>query len=74
MSLVVFRHPEGISLNGREYLLDDEGQVKKFSTINEVCGILGIDKMSAIDIEEEYGIFVEDETADPEMNALYGIK
>jgi len=50
------RHIEGITLNGFEFVLDNENQVRKFNTVEEALNLLPYD---SIEEAEEYGIFIE---------------
>lgn len=40
MSKAIYRHPEGISLNGREWLLDDDGNWMEFDTYDQAKAFL----------------------------------
>lgn len=60
--LCCYRYPEGISLNGREYLLDN-GEVALFETeqelfdfINEGVGYTAVDSVEQLQAE---GIYIE---------------
>lgn len=55
---VVSRPIEGISLNGREYLLGDDGKVRAFDSVEEVLELLGAD---GVDELEAMGINIEEE-------------
>lgn len=38
--IIIARHPEGISLNGFEFVLDDDGYLKKFETEDDALHFL----------------------------------
>ena len=54
----VSRAVNGISLNGREYLLDDQDKVRTFDTVEEILELLGAD---TVDELEAMGIKIEEE-------------
>tara|TARA_B100001250_G_scaffold289588_1_gene251371 strand:- start:1012 stop:1227 length:216 start_codon:yes stop_codon:yes gene_type:complete len=61
---VIYRNPEGISLNGKEYVLDDDGEPITFTSEKHAIEFLhgeGIDESLTYegDIYEEYGIGIE---------------
>ena len=64
MSYAIYTYPEGISLNGRSYVLDSEdGDVLSFDNVNEIFEFLqanGIDVRTEDEMEEQ-GLFIEDE-------------
>lgn len=45
MMIKVYRHPEGISLNGREYLLDHNNKEIEFETMELVHAYLKVDTL-----------------------------
>ena len=57
-----YRYPEGISLNGREYLLDD-GEVAFFETVQELFDFinkgLGYVAVETVDQLQDEGIYIE---------------
>ena len=60
---VVYSHPEGISLNGRQYLLDDNDELLKFDSPTAVMAYLaphGIEATTEDDLEE-YDIWITKE-------------
>jgi len=67
MSYVVYRHPNGISLNGKEFVLNDEGEVMLFATVdnavelvaNDILDHFG-DEVSREELEDDYGIHIEE--------------
>lgn len=64
MSYAIYTYPEGISLNGRSYVLDSEdGDVLSFDNTNQIFEFLqanGIDVRTEDEMEEQ-GLFIEDE-------------
>ena len=46
----IYRHPEGISLNGKEFICDDKGEIRLFNTENLALVWL---KKESKDIEAE---------------------
>lgn len=57
-----YRYPEGISLNGREYLLD-EGEVAIFETVQELFDFinegLGYVAVETVEQLQDEGIYIE---------------
>lgn len=63
---IVYSHPEGISLNGRQYLLDANDEMLKFDSPKSVMDYLaqhGIEATTEDELEE-YDIWItkEDES------------
>ena len=67
----IYKYPNGISLNGREYLLDDEEEVMLFTSINKAitfisdalkkCGELNTDvNLTTDQMENDFGLWVEE--------------
>tara|TARA_R100001224_G_scaffold107940_1_gene83713 strand:- start:66 stop:299 length:234 start_codon:yes stop_codon:yes gene_type:complete len=67
----VYTYPHGISLNGREYLLDDEEEVMLFTSINKAVtfisdalkkdGELDADvNLTTDQMENDFGLWVEE--------------
>ena len=60
--ICAYRHPHGISLNGREYLLDD-GELAIFEHENELIEFINMhntgEKVNSVEQLEEHGIFTE---------------
>ena len=65
MSYAIYTYPEGISLNGRSYVLDaEDGDVLVFEFIYEILEFLqtnGIDVCTEQEMENRYGLFIENE-------------
>tara|TARA_R100001082_G_C4218922_1_gene98340 strand:- start:37 stop:240 length:204 start_codon:yes stop_codon:yes gene_type:complete len=63
----VYSHPEEISLNGRQYLLDEDDEVKEFASIPDVFKFLndaGVDASTPDELEEDFDIFITEEEGD----------
>ena len=66
MSFTVYRHPNGISLNGREYALDGEdGNVLEFDSREDAVqwtnSIAPIEVTDEEIMNEELGLFIEEQ-------------
>jgi|TARA_R100001463_G_scaffold509_1_gene2292 hypothetical protein len=67
MKYRIYRHLEGIGLNGKEFVLDDEGEVMLFATVdnavelvaNDILDHFG-DEVSREELEDDYGIHIEE--------------
>ena len=59
----IYRYINDISLNGREYLLDEENQILKFNNEKQALNFLSNGGVEAKDEEEleDYGIYLERE-------------
>lgn len=55
----IYRYPEGVVLNPREYVLDDEGQVMYFGNETEAKAYLMMQGIPPKDIG--HGIYIEEE-------------
>lgn len=67
----IFRYPNGISLNGKEFICEEDQEVKLFDTVLDASKWLtenieegkpsknGIFLLSEETLEEEYGIYIE---------------
>ena len=63
MSNRVYRYPEGIGLNGKEFLLTNEEKIMLFNTVFDAVKYVG--KMLEVEVtqaelEDDYGIHVEE--------------
>ena len=66
----LYRHPEHISLNGREFLLDEDNEVLLFKSKNLALEYIaerlvleeGWLNVTEEFLEEEYGVYVEEES------------
>ena len=67
----IYRYPNGISLNGREYLLDDEEDVMLFTSIKKAVAFISdaLKKGGELDadvdlttdqMENDFGLWVEE--------------
>lgn len=54
--LIVSRPIGGVSLNGKEYLLDDEGEVRKFDNEDQILSLIGVRSVEEL---EDNGMFIE---------------
>jgi hypothetical protein len=61
--ITIYRYINDISLNGKEYLLDEENQVLKFTNEKQALNFLSDGGVEAKDDEEleDYGIYLERE-------------
>ena len=63
MSNRVYRYPEGIGLNGKEFLLTNEGKIMLFNTVFDAVKYVGemleVEATQA-ELEDDYGIHVEE--------------
>jgi len=61
--ITIYRYINGISLNGREYVIDEEDQILKFTNEKQALNFLSDGGVEAKDEEEleEYGIYFETE-------------
>ena len=63
MSYRIYRHPEGISLNGKEFVLDEEDKVMLFDTETDAVKFVADDieeYVTVHELEEDHGIFIEE--------------
>jgi len=58
MTFSVSRHPKGVTLNPKEYLLNDEQEVWEFNTVKEAKETIGLSYLSVKEIEEKHGIYI----------------
>ena len=76
MSYRIYRHPEGISLNGKEFVLDEEDKVMLFDTETDAVKLVADDigeDVTVQELEEDHGIFIE-ENEDGKTNRTWIIK
>jgi|TARA_R110000823_G_scaffold11710_4_gene39544 hypothetical protein len=66
----LYRSPNGISLNGREYALDDDGNVRLFDTKKELLEFIadteGFSYITEDSLEETFGSYIGIEGEDDE--------
>ena len=69
LSLSIYRYINDISLNGKEYLLDEENKELKFSNKEQAFNFLSDGGIKAKNEEEleEYGIYFEIKENDDEQ-------
>ena len=63
MKYRIYRHPEGISLNGKEFVLDEEDKVMLFDTETDAVKFVADDieeYVTVQELEEDHGIFIEE--------------
>ena len=60
MTYSVSRHPEGITLNHKEYLLNEDQEVWVFNSAQEAKDTIGLSYLSVKEIEEKHGIYIEE--------------
>lgn len=59
---VIYQHPEGISLNGKEYLLNKKDKVVIFNNENTALAYLkakGIEAANEEELGENFNIYME---------------
>lgn len=59
----VYKHVDGITLNPREYLLDNQGQLRKFNDISHILRLLGFSTEADLN-DSGYYIITKKELAD----------
>ena len=67
MKYRIYRHPEGIGLNGKEFVLDNKGEYMLFDTIDKAVKLIADDlgkDVSRIELEDNYGIHIEENVDD----------
>ncbi len=69
MSIVIGRPIEGISLNGNEFLLNDDGELMEFNTVKDAQTFLGGHGVEGDDLED---CFVYRDITDKEVQ--YSLK
>ena len=63
MKYRIYRHPEGIGLNGKEFAVDDKKDIILFNTINDAEKFLvkAVGKtVTRIQLEDKYGLHIEE--------------
>ena len=61
--ITIYRYINGISLNGREYVIDEEDQILKFTNEKQALNFLsdgGVEAKNGEELED-YGIYLERE-------------
>jgi len=65
MNITIYSYPEGISLNGKQYLLDENNDLLTFKTADTALNhlkSLGVAAETEEELEEDFGIYLEDES------------
>ena len=63
MKYRIYRHPEGIGLNGKEFAVDDKKDIILFNTISDAEKFLvkAVGKtVTRIQLEDKYGLHIEE--------------
>ena len=55
--VTIYRYINGISLNPREYLLDEQDNLLEFDSVSQACEFLGI---ASDEDPDDYGIYFEE--------------
>lgn len=58
----IYRHPEGIGLNGKEFAVDDKKDIMLFKTVNDAEKFLvkAIGKKATrVELEDNHGLHIE---------------
>ena len=64
MSYIIAKNIEGVSLNGKEFILEEDNQsVKKFDSPQSACKFLGekTGEYKTMEEWEEDGVYIEEE-------------
>ena len=54
--IVIYRHAEGITLNPKEYVLNQHNEIIKFETVIDALKYI---KFGDVEEAEEFGIYIE---------------
>jgi hypothetical protein len=68
MAKVIYRFEEGISINAKKFLLDDEGEIMQFADDAFAIEFLKLNRIPEEDINESIFIVDYDEEFDPILN------
>ena len=63
MKYRIYRHPEGIGLNGKEFALDDKKDIMLFTTIKDAVQFLVKavgKKVTRVELEDNHGLHIEE--------------
>ena len=66
MKYRIYRHPEGIGLNGKEFVMDKK-EYMLFNTIDDAISFIVDDieiDVSRVELEDNYGIHIEENEDD----------
>tara|TARA_R100000995_G_scaffold11517_2_gene4735 strand:- start:696 stop:908 length:213 start_codon:yes stop_codon:yes gene_type:complete len=63
MKYRIYRHPEGIGLNGKEFALDDKKDIMLFTTVKDAVQFLvkAVGKtVTRVELEDNHGLHIEE--------------
>jgi len=63
MKYRIYRYPEGIGLNGKEFVLDDKKDIMLFTTVKDAVQLLVKDVGKAVtrtQLEDNHGLHIEE--------------
>jgi len=63
MKYRIYRHPEGIGLNGKEFALDDKKDIMLFTTVKDAVQFLVKavgKKVTRVELEDNHGLHIEE--------------
>jgi len=63
MKYRIYRHPEGIGLNGKEFAVDDKKDIILFNTVKDAEKFLvkAVGKtMTRVELEDNHGLHIEE--------------
>ena len=67
MKYRIYRHPEGIGLNGKEFALDNKKDIMLFTTVKDAVQFLVKavgKKATRVELEDNHGLHIEENTDD----------
>ena len=62
MKYRIYRHPEGIGLNGKEFAMDKK-EIMLFNTIDDAVKLITDDigkDVNRVELEDDYGLYIEE--------------
>ena len=62
MKYRIYRHPEGIGLNGKEFVMDKK-EYMLFNTIDDAVKLITDDigkDVNRVELEDDYGLYIEE--------------
>ena len=63
MKYIIYRHPEGIGLNGKEFAVDDKKDIILFNTVKDAEKFLvkAVGKtVTRVELEDNHGLHIEE--------------
>ena len=63
MKYRIYRHPEGIGLNGKEFALDDKKDIMLFTSVKDAVQFLvkAVGKtVTRVELEDNHGLHIEE--------------